>query len=64
MSEIAEILTASAAVIVAVGTLWNTIKIHQVQKSTNGLKQELEDIARKEGKAEGVAQEKASHNGK
>jgi len=59
-AEIAQLVTAIASLIAAVGTYLNGRRIKEVQKSTNGLTHRLEDIARKEGKAEGVAQEKAT----
>lgn len=61
-ADIAAIITALGILLTAIGTLWNAIKIHQVHKATNGMVTKLEAVAHKEGKREGIAEERAEHN--
>jgi len=62
-TDVALIITAGSGFVTALGGLFvsirNARKIEEVHKATNSMKDELVALTRKDGIAEGIAQEKA-----
>ena len=65
-ADIAQIITSVATLIAAVGAiiigLRSSKQLDEVHHATNGMKTQLEAVARAEGHAAGIADEKATHD--
>lgn len=56
MENVAQLVVALAALVSAVAALWTSWRVSHVERATNGMKAQLEAVARAEGVVQGHAE--------